>query len=168
MATTDANLRFIREKIYETRNAVMYSMSNELVKIPNNIVTVLRVDDNGELWFFCTPPSFKIEECECVFPARLHFYKKGKFFHLEVSGRATIVNNEFHCVLPAEYRQEEKREKPVLIKMSMTNVEYTSAAERREKNRLETMLENGYRWLLRNVALAREEKSVFSKLHQSS
>lgn len=162
---TDTNLQFIREKIYEVRSAVMYSMSNGLVRLPNNIVTVVKVDDDGNLWFLCTPPAFRIEECECVFPARLHFYKKGKTFHVEVSGKATIVNNEFNM---EGYNQETRQvDTPILIKMSMTNVQYTSLNERRDKGRIESMFENGYKWFLRNVAIPRQEKSVFSKLHQT-
>ena len=161
---TDQNFQFIREKIYEIKSAVMYSMSNGLVKIPNSIVSVLKIDDEGQLWFLCTPPTYRIEECECVFPARLHFYRKGKSFHLEVSGKATIMNNEFNMDVP---KTEAQKEKPILIKMTMNNVEYTSLQERKQKGRIETMLENSYRWMLRNIAFPRAEKSVFSKLHQT-
>jgi general stress protein 26 len=160
--TTDTNLQFIREKIYEIRHAVMYSMSNGLVRIPNSIVSVIKVDNDGQIWFLCTPPMQKVEECECVFPARLQFYKKGKFFRLEVSGKATVMNNEYSVD-----STEEKKDKPILIKMSMTNIEYTSTSERKEKGKIESILENSYKWLLRNVAIPREEKSVFSKLHQT-
>lgn len=160
---SDNNLQFIREKIYEIRNAFMYSMSNGLVKIPNNVVSVVKIDEEGQLWFVCTAPAQRVEECEAVFPARLLFYKKGKFFHIEVSGKATIVKDT-DCNLTAG---AEAAAQPVLIKMSMMNVEYTSTAENREKGKLEVMLENGYKWMLRNLAIPRHEKSVFSKLHQT-
>jgi general stress protein 26 len=158
----DNNLQFIRQKIYEIKNAVMYSMSNDLVRMPNNIVTVLKVDDEGQLWFLCNPPSFKVEECEAVFPARLHFYRKGKFFHIEVSGKAIIMNREYEANLTTSEK------KPVLIKMSMNNIEYTVINEKRPKGRIEVMLENGYKWLLKTIAIPRHEKSVLSKLHQTS
>lgn len=162
MATADTNLQFIRERIYEIRHAVMYSMSNGLVRIPNSIVSVIKVDNDGQLWFLCTPPTQKIEECECVFPARLQFYKKGKYFRLEVSGKATVMNNEY-----SDAETEQKKDKPILIKMSMSNIEYTSTSERKEKGKIESILESSYKWLLRNVAIPRQEKSVFSKLHQT-
>ena len=163
---SDNNLQFIREKIYEIRNAFMYSMSNGLVKIPNNILYVVKVDEDGQLWFVCTAPAQRVEECEAVFPARLLFYKKGKFFHIEVSGKATIVKDsqQTDTSLPAS---NDDSAQPVLLKMSMMNVEYTSAAENRQKGKLEVMLENGYKWMLRNLAIPRHEKSVFSKLHQT-
>lgn len=164
--STDTNLQFIREKIYEIRSAVMYSMSNGLVKIPNSIVSVLKVDDEGQLWFLCMPPVHKIEECECVFPARLHFYRKGKYFHMEISGKATIMNNEFN--MEQEEGAEPRKDKPILIKMSMTNIEYTSTQERKEKGKLEVILENSYKWILRNVAIPRQEKSIFPKPYQTN
>lgn len=163
--TTDNNLQFIREKIYEIRHAVMYSMSNGLVKIPNNIVSVIKVDNDGHLWFLCTPPSQKIEECECVFPARLQFYRKGKPFRMEISGKATVMNNEYQYASTTS--GQAKNEKPLLVKMTMTNIEYTSTSERKEKGKIELILENSYKWLLKNVAIPRQEKSVFSKLHQT-
>jgi general stress protein 26 len=90
---TDSNLQFIREKIYQVRSAIMYSMSDEVIKFPNSIATAVRVDDEGQLWFLCKKPVQFVSECEQNFPARLKFYRKGISFFLEVSGKATIVNN---------------------------------------------------------------------------
>jgi hypothetical protein len=76
--TTDSNLQFIREKIYQVRSAIMYSMSNELVKIPNNIITAVKVDEEGQLWFISKRPVQDLEQCEQSFPVRLHFFVKGR------------------------------------------------------------------------------------------
>ena len=152
----DANLHFIREKIYEIKSAVMYSMSEGVVRLPNSIVSVVKVDDEGQLWFLCTPPARRLGASECVFPARLLFYRKGKSFHVEVSGRATIINNEFES--------NKTSDNPLLIKMDMTNVEYSSVAERKPRGRFESMVTDTYKWLLRTIALPRQERSVLSKL----
>lgn len=154
--TVDTNLQFIREKIYEIKSAVMYSMSEGVVKLPNSIVSVVKVDDEGHLWFLCAPPVRRLEDSECVFPARLHFYRKGKFFHIEVSGRATIINNEF--------RDNQTVDKPLLIKMSMINVEYTAAMEKKPRSKVEVLLTDTYKWLLRTIAIPRQERSVLSKM----
>ena len=154
--TVDNNLQFIREKIYEIKTAVMYSMSDGVVRLPNSIVSVVKVDDEAQLWFLCTPPVRQLDPAECIFPARLHFYRKGKFFHVEVSGKATIMNNE---------TSSQSGEKPLLIKMSMTNVEYSQAQEKRPRGRVEQLLGDTYKWLIRNIAIPRHEKSVLSKLH---
>jgi len=152
----DTNLQFIREKIYEIKSAVMYSMSDDVVKLPNSIVSVVKVDDDGQLWFLCSPPLRRLEASECVFPARLHFYRKGKFFHIEVSGRATIINNEF--------RENQTVDKPLLIKMSMINIEYNAVNEKKPKSKMELLFSDTYKWLLRTIAIPRNERSVLSKM----
>src|SRR5258706_11538345 len=100
--TNDSNLQFIREKILQIRSAVMYSMSNALVKIPNNIVTAINVDDEGHLWFLSKRPLQYVEQCEQNFPARLVFYRKGIPFYVEVSGNAIIVNNGYNIINDTE------------------------------------------------------------------
>ncbi len=159
--TSDGNLQFIRQKIYQLRSAIMYSMSNELVKIPNNIVTAIRVDDEGHLWFLSKRPAQFVSQCEQNFPARLHFYRKGLRFFMEVSGAATIVNDGSDV---NNHLAEE--EKPVLIKMTMKNIEYIEPAERKKKNRFEILVENGYKWLARTIAFHRQTKPVLAKLHR--
>lgn len=158
---SDGNLQFIRQKIYQLRSAIMYSMSNEPVKIPNNIVTAIRVDDEGHLWFLSKRPAQFVSECEQNFPARLHFYRKGLRFFMEVSGKATIVNDGTEI-----NGHSTAGEKPVLIKMTMKNIEYIEPVERKKKNRFEILLENGYKWLARTIAFHRHSKPVLAKLHR--
>jgi general stress protein 26 len=166
---TDSNLQFIREKIYQVRSAIMYSMSDELVKLPNNIVTAVRVDDEGQLWFLSKRPLQFVSECEQSFPARLKFYRKGVSFFLEVSGKATIMNNTSEVKQPPQANAEKTtQQKPVLIKMTMINIEYVESEEKRKKSRAEIILENGYKWLLKTAAFHRHSKTVLHRLHQSS
>jgi general stress protein 26 len=153
--STDNNLQFIREKINTVKSAIMYSMSNELIKIPNCIVEAVEVDNEGQLWFICKPPVHQLDQCETSFPARLHFYRKGTFFHIEVSGKATIVNNVY---------TDNSKEQSLLIKMTMSTVEYTEPQERK-RTKVETMLESGYRWLLRTIAIPHDQRSILSKMH---
>lgn len=152
--TTDTNLQFIREKIYTVRSAIMYSMSNELIKLPNCIVEAVKVDNEGHLWFICKPPVHQVDQCETSFPARLHFYRKGTQFHIEVSGKATIVNH---------VHSDNSTEKNLLVKMTMNTVEYTEPQERR-KTKVEAILENGYKWLLRTVAVPHDQKPMLPRM----
>ena len=161
---TDSNLQFIREKIYQVRSAIMYSMSDDVIKFPNSIATAVRVDDEGQLWFLCKKPVQFVSECEQNFPARLKFYRKGISFFLEVSGKATIVNNNSSLNIPEKNLQE----KPVLIKMTMTNIEYVETEKQRKKTWFETVVENGYKWLLGNAAIHHHSEQVLPKLHQTS
>lgn len=164
---TDTNLQFIREKISQLRTAVMYSMSNSISRLPNDIVTALEVDEEGVLWFLCRGPLLK--EYEQSFPARLCFYRKGHDFFVEVSGKATVTKD----YSAAENRQQTDMDitdsqKLLLVKMKMTNISYTEPHARRPKNKLETFLENGYKWFLRTAAYKHGSESVLAKLHQTN
>jgi hypothetical protein len=158
--TTDSNLNDIREKIYKLRTAIMYSMSNGICKLPNSIVTALKVSDEGELWFICEKPFQDVAEYEQSFPVTLHFYKKGIFFHLEVSGKAAIINEDYSGYLSNEISTKGK---VLLIRMSMNSIEYTEPYGKKERNRFETFIEKGYKWALRNIALPHQSKPELSK-----
>ncbi len=165
--TNDSNLQFIREKIYQIRSAVMYSMSNALVKIPNNIVTAINVDDEGHLWFLARRPLQYLEQCEQNFPARLVFYRKGIPFYIEVSGNAIIVNNGYNIINDTEGMVETKEEKPVLIIMSMKNIEYTESAEKKEKNWLERLLDESFKWSSQHTIAFSRHANPLQKLSRT-
>ena len=160
---TDTHLQFIKEKIHQVRTAIMYSMSNELVKIPNSLVEAVEVDDQGQLWFACKPPAHPIENCEQTFPVRLHFYKKGSGFHIEVSGKASIVNNEYTNY----FAKDAEGRTPLLLKMTMQHVEYTEPQGKR-KTKMESWLEHGYKWFLRTAAVSHSAKPNYSGLQTAN
>lgn len=159
----DTNLQFIKDKIYQVRTAIMYSMSNELVRIPNSLVEAVDIDEQGQLWFTCKPPVHPIEACEQTFPVRLHFYKKGSAYHMEVSGRATVINNEYTTYFAADAEGR----KPLLLKMTMQQVEYTEPQEKR-KTKMEAWLEHGYKWFLRTAAVSHSNKPNFAGLQTAN
>ncbi|MBC7873919.1 MAG: pyridoxamine 5'-phosphate oxidase family protein [Ferruginibacter sp.] len=159
----DNNLQFITEKIRQLRSAVMYSMSSSLVKLPNDIVTSVKVDEEGQLWFLSHSPAHLLKECEQVFPVRLHFFRKGYDFFVEVSGKATIVNT---ISTPGDLNTEGGKNKDaILIKMTMANIEYTEPHARKEKTKLQVAAEKSYKWMLRNIGFQHTEGSVFSKIN---
>jgi len=152
---TDHNLQFIKEKICEVRSAIMYSQCNDLIHLPNSIVKAVRVDDEGQVWFLCDRPSQQLDQYTRQFPARLKFYKKGTFFHLEVSGRAEIVNNSYNGSSPES--------RPLLLKMNMQSIEYNEVGDKK-KPRWELWLEKAYAWTLTHIGFNRQEKSVLARL----
>lgn len=158
----DTNLQFIREKVCELRSAIMYVTSNGLVKLGNDIVTALKVDDEGQLWFITNRPTHA-EECEESFPARLLFYKKGVNFFLEVSGKATIVSTTYFS-----QGKGEPRGCKVLVKMGMTNIEYTEPHTRKPKKKIEVIAENCYDWFLRTISVPHNSDSVLKRLRQTN
>ncbi len=140
----DTNLNEIREKIYQLRTAIMYSMSNDVCRLPNSIVNALKVDDHGKLWFICPRPLQKVSELEGYFPARLKFYHKGVLFHVEVSGRTQVVQENYSGAAPVGY---------MLLCMEMNSIEYTEPYGKKEKSRIEHIVDKGYRWMLRHISL---------------
>ena len=163
----DTNLQFIREKIIQLRSAVMYDASDGLVKLGNDVVTAIRVDDEGQLWFVTNNPQHHVEECEQSFPARLCFYRKGIHFTLEISGKATIVNENYTYDYIAPDVDRSKKSQKVLVKLAMINIEYTEPHAKRPKSRVEMVLENWYSWFLRTVSVQHDSASVLKKLRQT-
>lgn len=157
---TDMNLQFIKGKVSQLRTAVMYSMSNSIARLPNDIITAIKVDEDGYLWFLCRGPHAAVKEYEQSFPARLSFFRKGYDFFVEVSGKATIVNNN--------YTSEKDGNRTLLVKMSMLNVEYTEPHAKKAKSKVEVLLENGYKWFLRTAAIPHNTGSVLAKLHHTN
>jgi hypothetical protein len=160
----DTNLQFIREKVGQLRSAVMYASGKEPVKIENDIVTALEVDEEGQLWFVANHPPCHSDENEQCFPARLHFYRKGFDFFVEVSGKATVVNNEYSYTDKANGLINSKK---MLVKMAMSNIEYNEPHAKKPKNKIETMLSEGYNWFLRMVSVPHDSTSVLEKLRQT-
>lgn len=157
----DNNLQFLREKVYSLRTALMYTMSNSLIKVPNNIVTALRIDDEGYLWFTCTASAQHLNAYETSFPVRLHFFKKGIGYYMELSGKASIIKNY-------EVDRDRKEGDPsLLIKMNILNAEYVEPATRK-KSKLDVWIENACAWMLRNISIPHPVKSVFPKLSQTN
>lgn len=157
---TDSNLNQIREKIYVLRTAIMYSLSNDVCRLPNSIITAHHVDDEGQLWFSCPRPLQGVAEYQEGFPVRLHFYHKGVFFHLEVSGKAHIVEEDY---VGDGLEGTQPKTKQMLVRMTMNSIEYTEPYGKKERTRLEMILDKGYKWMLKNLALPHSSKPVFSK-----
>ncbi len=87
------NLGFLQEKIQELRSALFYNTSNAVLKLPTCIIQALKVDDAGQVWFFVNRPEQYLHEFDREFPARLNFFRKGKWFYLQMTGKAFIVTD---------------------------------------------------------------------------
>jgi hypothetical protein len=158
----DTNYQFIREKIYRLHSAIMYSMSNELIKIPNSIITVLRIDDEGHLWFQCKAPVHHIQHYEQSFPARLHFFRKGVRYFMEVSGSTAIIRSQ-----DSNNIINGTKEAALLLKMNINSVAYVEP-EARKKNRFEHFFENAFNWVLHAIPIPRSSKSFLTKLQHNN
>lgn len=156
--TQDANLQFIRERISELKSAIMYNNSQDVLRVPNNIAEAVEVDSEGVLWFTIKRPAGYMQQCDQVFPARLNFYRKGCFYRVEVSGKATVVN----------YIHSDHKEDTVLLRMDMNEVEYTEPHAAKVQSSFERYAKQAYSWLLRTFSFDHRQQSVFPKVQHST
>jgi Pyridoxamine 5'-phosphate oxidase like len=120
-------LPFLQEKISDLRSALFFSLSDAVLKMPTTIVTALRVDEVGQVWFFINRPMQNLQEFDREFPARLEFFKKGKSFYLKILGKACIVNDPEEVnglVSVPEEVKSKAMSQLVLVKVKIQSAEY--------------------------------------------
>jgi len=160
---TENNLSQVRQKIADLPGAIMYSINQHGIKLPSDNIDFVRIDDDAQLWFISHFPPKILKECNQVFPARLHFFRNGTDVSLEISGKATIMSNISDTELYAP--QDMKAKKSVLIKMTMNIIQYTESYIVPVKSKLHLLVERGYRWLVKHLALDVTHSSSLEKSH---
>jgi len=125
----NSDLPFLREKIQELKNALFFSQNSSLLRMATTIVSILKVDELGHIWFFVPRPTQALQEFDREFPVRLEFFRKGKGFFLHITGKAYIVNDpeEVNSLLFDDLRQQVSSHM-VLIKVKMGKVDYFESA----------------------------------------
>jgi len=124
---SQTHLPFLQEKISDLRSALFYSLTNAVLKMPTTIVTALKVDEVGQVWFFVNRPMQNIQEFDKEFPARLEFFRKGKSFYLKILGKACIVNDPEELnglVNVSEDIKSKAMNQLVLVKIKIQSAEY--------------------------------------------
>lgn len=109
----------------ELRTALFFSMSDAVLKLPTSIITALKVDEVGHVWFLVNRPTQNISEFDRVFPCRLDFFKKGCDSQVKVSGKAYIVSDPEELNGLVDVSEEIKKkaiDELVLIKVKIQNV----------------------------------------------
>ena len=107
----DANhqLSFLQNRIEEIGSAIFYNLSEAVLKLPTSVVTTLKVDDYGFVWFFIQKPKQQLTEFEKEFPVKLDFYRKGTGCFLQVVGKGYMVSDPEEVnslvVLPEDVRK---------------------------------------------------------------
>lgn len=148
----DQHLRFLREKIQDLRSALFFSMCNSVLKMPATIVTALKVDEVGNVWFFVHRPTQCLSEFDKEFPARLEFFKKGKRFFLKITGKACIVSEPEEVnnlvELPEETKQKAMNQL-VLVRVKIQNAEYNEHMRERVPAWLQGLQTQFNKWLYR-------------------
>ncbi|MDP4150941.1 MAG: pyridoxamine 5'-phosphate oxidase family protein [Bacteroidota bacterium] len=120
-----SDLQFLQDKIQDLRSALFFSQNSSLLKISTTIVTILKADEMGQVWFFVPRPSQALHEFDREFPARLQFFRKGRRFFLHITGKAYIVTDpeEINSLFYEDIR-ESASDHLVLIRVKMTKADY--------------------------------------------
>jgi hypothetical protein len=125
-------LRFIEEKIMDLENALFFSMSEAVLKIPTCVIKVLQTDELGQIWFVIPRPSQFIHAFDKTFPVKMDFFRKGRDYYLKIFGKAFMVNDpeEINGLdgLCENTRLQAIRNETVLIKVQMSHAEYVEKA----------------------------------------
>lgn len=118
------DFNFLREKIKEIKVAIFKSEINSELQLPNNIIQVLKVEDDGNIWFFTSCSGEHKNTIDRNFYVYLDFYRKGVDGRLKISGHATIVEDEDERFLAISNYSISTANRLVLVKMKIMQAEY--------------------------------------------
>lgn len=119
----DTNLLFLKEKIKEIKVALFKSEINSELQLPNNIIQILKIEDDGTIWFFTSCIRDQRENISKSFYAYLDFHKRGTDCRLQVSGKAIVQDDEDDLFSISNYSNGTAG-KMLLIKMKIMQAEY--------------------------------------------
>lgn len=121
MLTKDQNLSFLQKKIGEIKIARFNTGIDPGFQLPDNIISTLKTDDEGNIWFFSSCKGEHAKNIDKDFYASLEYYQKGSAYRICMGGRATVMQNE-----PASHFSKTKASSNelVLIRFKMMKVEY--------------------------------------------
>ena len=118
----DQNLLFITEKINSIRYALFKSEGNSDLQLPNNIIQAIKVDNDGSVWFFTSCSGEYASHVEKSFYASLDFYRKGTDCRLQLTGTATIVEDDEEFTTRKNLAGNSNQ--LLLVKMKILKAEY--------------------------------------------
>ena len=119
-------LNFLQQKIQEIGSAIFFNLSDSVLKLPTSLVSTLKVDDYGYVWFVVRKPQQHLQEFENEFPVRLDYFKKGSEYFLQVMGKGFVVNDpeEINTLKMSEEWDTPISDDTVLVKVKMMKAEY--------------------------------------------
>jgi len=143
---------FIEEKLKNLENALFFSMSDAVLKIPTCVIKLLETDEMGQLWFMIPKPSQHIHAFDMTFPVKLDFFRKSQDYYVKILGKAFLVNdpeeiNSVEC-LQELTKQRVRENKAVLIRVQISHAEYVEKAPVKTSSKaiLSQVKTRLYRW----------------------
>lgn len=118
---------FLQNKIQEIGSAIFFNLSDAVLKLPTAIVSSIKVDDFGYVWFSLKKPKQNLKEFDSEFPVRLDFYRKGMNYYLQVEGKAWVVTDpeEMNTLNEHSTQPLYNLTDSVLVKVKITKAEYS-------------------------------------------
>lgn len=122
---SNQQLSFIQTKIEELGSAIFFNLSDAVLKLPTSIITKMKVDDFGYVWFCVQKPNAHLQVFETEFPVRLDFFRKGKEYFLQVEGTGWVVTDPEEMSAAGELCNEMVgKNDRVLVKVKIGRAEY--------------------------------------------
>jgi general stress protein 26 len=131
--TSNQQLQFLQEKIKEINSAIFFNLSDAVLKFPTTIVSTLKVDDYGYVWFLVKKPKQNINQFETEFPVRLDYFKKGTDYFLQIMGKAWVITDPEEVNLFTSATEEMSRQDAddsVLVKVKMMKADFQQTQSR--------------------------------------
>lgn len=152
MRATDS-IPFLQDKIQGIGSALFYNLSGGVLKFPTTIVSILKVDELANIWFFMNRPEQQLNEFDLKFPAHMQFYRKGKGYYLQIIGNATVVNDpeELNGLIGLSDEIKAKAFKEmVLVKVNIGSAQYYPFRPRfAPKSNVLGLLNRFYNWIFK-------------------
>jgi general stress protein 26 len=124
------NLDFLKKKINEIKLAKFSAEINSVLHLPNNVITALKVDDDGNIWFFTSYNGNYASKMDKCFYATLEFYSKGANGRLHIDGKATVIEDENYTnPFVVNKNKNNSVYNVVLIKLKILKAEYFKVRE---------------------------------------
>jgi Pyridoxamine 5'-phosphate oxidase like len=120
----DRNLDFLKEKIQDIKIALFKTELNPALQLPNNIIQTLKVEKDGTIWFFTSCNGNHVKNIDGSFYAYLNYQKKGSGCRLQLSGKASLVENDDEGLFSIGNYPKGSYGRLVLVKMKIMQAEF--------------------------------------------
>jgi hypothetical protein len=151
-----SSIPFLQDKIQGIGSALFYNLSGGVLKFPTTIVSILKVDELANIWFFMNRPDQQLNEFDREFPTHMQFYRKGKGYYLQIIGKAYVINDpeELNGLIGLSDEIKEKAFKEmVLVKVKIGSAQYYPFQPRfAYKSNVLGLLNRFYNWLFKEPA----------------
>lgn len=122
-----SDISFVQTQITRIGTALFFCDHDSRLNFPAYIITALKTDDAGEIWFFISRAGENPAMQHAPFGAHLEFYRKGYPFFMRIGGLAT-VENAAGCIqdlMGKSFRvPEEVLDDVLLVKVKMASVDF--------------------------------------------